>query len=59
MDFLLIIAGNQLCMTALQTNTTDDDEWIEECGLHCTERVRHCVYGIASSPSGETEFKEI
>lgn len=37
-------------MTALNTNTTDDDEWIEECGMHCTERVRHYVYVIASSP---------
>jgi hypothetical protein len=52
--FFLIIAGNQLCMTALHTNTMDDDEWVEECGLHCTERVRHYVYVIASSPLGET-----
>lgn len=33
MDFFLIIAGSQLCTTALHTNTTDDDEWVEEFGL--------------------------
>lgn len=40
------------CMTALNTDTIDVDEWMEERRLHCTERVTHYVYEIASSPLG-------
>lgn len=59
MDFFLIIVGNKLCMTALNTNTSDDDGWIEECGLHCIKMVRRHVSVIASSPLGKTKFKEM